>query len=73
MHPARVLVAQDDRWSQACALHQALLRVQVGRAHPGAPDLHDDVARGDRLRIGPLDQLERAVVLLELGSSHALR
>jgi hypothetical protein len=73
LYPARVLVAEDDRRLQARRLHQAFLRVQVGRAHAGAADLHDHVPRRDRLRLGALDQLERLVVLRQKRCSHAAR
>jgi hypothetical protein len=37
--------------------------VQVGGADPGALDLDQHLVRARELRLGPLDQLERLVVL----------
>ena len=71
VHPAGVLVAEDDRQRQARRLHQPVDRVQVGRADAGAADLDDDVRAPVRLGLGPLDELERAVVLAEKRGSHA--
>ena len=73
VHPARVLVAEHDRRLQARRLHQPIDRVQVGRADPGAADADDHVARALRLRIRPLDELERPVVLREQRRLHAAR
>ena len=55
MHPAGVLVAQDVGQRRVhrrvpLALHD----VQVGAAHPGAADLHDDVERAAEGRLGYL-------------------
>src|SRR5207302_3152275 len=71
MHPAGVLVAEDDRQPQAGRLHQALDRVQVGRAHAGPAYADDDVAPSRRLRHGALDDLERPVVVREERGPHA--
>ena len=71
VHPAGVLVAEDDRQGQARGLHEPVLGVQVGRADPGAHDLDDDAPRARRLGLRPLHELERAVVLAEKRRSHA--
>ena len=73
MDPAGVLVAEDDRRPQAGALHLALDGMEIRRAHARAADLHHDVARGYRFRLGAFDQLERLVVFPELSGSHAAR
>jgi hypothetical protein len=71
LDPARVLVAEHEREPHAGRLHQSVLGMQVGRAHPGAADAHDDVARPGRLRGRAVDQLQRPVILDELRRSHA--
>ena len=71
MHPAGVLVAEDDRQRQAGGLHEPVLGMKVGRADPGPADLDDDAPRAGRLGLGPLHELERAVVLAEERRSHA--
>ena len=71
VHPAGVLVAEDDRQGQARGLHEPVLGVQVGRADPGAHDLDDDAPRARRLGLRPLHELERAVVLAEKRRPHA--
>ncbi len=71
VHPACVLVTEDDGQREAGGLHEAVDRVQVGRAHSGAADLHDDAARAVRLGLGSLDELERAVVRAEERCPHA--
>ena len=49
--PARVLVAEHARQRHARGLHQAVDRMQVGRAHARAADADDDIARASRLRL----------------------
>ena len=65
VHPAGVLVAEDERQPDACRLHQPVLRMEVGRTHACPADANDDVAGADRLGLGAFDQLERTVVLAE--------
>jgi hypothetical protein len=71
VHPARVLVPEHDRGIDARRRHQPVDRVQVGRADAGAADPDDDAPRPVRLGLGPVDQLERAVVLAEERGLHA--
>ena len=71
VHPAGVLVTEDDGRLDARRLHQPVDRVQVGRADAGAADLDDDVAHALGLGHRPLDELERLVVLGEQRRLHA--
>ena len=71
VHPAGVLVAEDDGRLEPRRLHQPVDRVQVGRADAGAADLDDDVAHALRLGHRPLDELEGLVVLGEQRRLHA--
>jgi hypothetical protein len=72
VHPARVLVAEHDRRPEPCAFHEALDRVQIGCADPCPADSHNDVAGSDRLRLGPVDELQGPVVFAQERRLHAL-
>ena len=71
LHPARALVSQNTRQRDTGRLHETVDRMEVGCADPGAADPDEHVSRPFRLRRGPLDQLERLVVLAQEGSPHA--
>ena len=73
MHPPCVLVAEHERKPDAGRLHQPVLGVQVGRAHAGAADAHDDVSWPAGLRLGAVDELERPAELGEDRGPHAAR
>jgi len=62
-HVPGVLVPEHDRQRQPGRLHLALDRVEVGGAHACARHLDQHLVRAPELRVRPLDQLERAVVL----------
>jgi hypothetical protein len=70
VHPAGVLVSEHDRQPDADRLHQALDRMQVGRADARPADPDDDVAAPERLGLGALDELERCVVAGEERRPH---
>ena len=73
VHPAGVLVPEDDRDREAGRLHLPVDRVEVGRADAGPADPDDDAPRPARLGLGALDELERAVVLVQERGLHAAR
>ena len=72
LDPPRVLVSEHERERDAGGLHQAVDRVQIRRAHSGSRDPDDDVRRRLGLRGGPVDQLERLVVLPHDSCLHAV-
>ena len=61
-HPARVLVAEHARQGDAGGLHQAVDRVQVGRADARPADTNHDVVGSRDHGRGALDQLQRSAV-----------
>ena len=73
LHPARVLVPEDDGQRDTRRAHQPVDRMQIGRADACATDPDDDVARSDRLGIRVLDELEPGVVVGEERSLHVAR
>jgi hypothetical protein len=60
---AGVLVAEDAWHRQPGRLHQPVDCMQVRGADARAGDPHERLIRPRRLRVRPLDQLERLVVL----------
>jgi hypothetical protein len=72
LDPARVLVTRGVGEGDLGLLRPlALLDVQIGPAQPGGADAHDHVQRAVDRRLGDLLQLERLVVLVQAGGSHA--
>ncbi len=70
LDPACVLVAKHERQGDPGRLHQPLDRVEVGGADPRAADADENVRRMRRLGHGPIDELERLVVLAHQCSFH---
>ena len=70
LHPARVLVAQNERQRHSGGLHEPFDRMEVGGTDTGAADPHEDVVRSVDLGNRSLDDLERLVVLAHQCGSH---
>ena len=71
VHPAGVLVPENDRQGQARGLHEPVLGVQVGRADPAPTTSTTTLLGTRRLGLRPLHELQRAVVLAEQRRPHA--